>query len=337
MYYLEDLDGRTYAVKAIFNVKKDIDGDCVINSEILPNKVNNVFLRRLVPFWKLKNGSETYTIVVSEAKTFGNKLAKNIRAIPEWINKLDSTREHYLTKPGSRTIEALLEIVFANTGYEYEVVGKFDTIWIEGFGNGDSRLECFKRVLSRFDVEFYLKGTRTIVVQKKIGEKKDAVIHRRLNMSNLSKSIDCENFYTKATGFANYDEGAAEEHPGFEDWEFYKVSETYTSPLAKVIGEREAPPIKDGRIYSSDYLIYKLKEKVDKSIIITVETKVIMMSGRPDPEYKKINVGDTVLLKDTTIGLSEDIRIVQKNTVEDYNGKVLDIDFVLNTSNLNVF
>lgn len=334
MFYLENLEGDFFPFVSDYALEEDTLGNTVLSADIQASETNNEFLKYLSTLWRLTDRNDDFTIVLVDSQNKGKSLTKRIKAIPTWVDKLESTRENVLYEPKSYSLDTLLFIIFYGTGYTYVIEDSFGSIWIEGFGNGDTRLSMLKRVLKRYDAEIeFSQGTCTF--KKRIGKEKDVFLHHRVNLSNLSKSVDCQNFYTVATGFGDYKEGAAEESGKGEDWQHHNLKETYVSPLVKLLGEREAPPIKDGRITSVDTMQRALKELVDNSIVITIEANILNLKFKTSVLENRdpiIEIGDVVKLNDDVARIYNQIRAIKKTTKYDHKGNVLNIDYVFSTS-----
>src|SRR5690625_2515501 len=107
----------------------------------------------------------------------------------------------------------------------------------------------------------------------------------------------------------------------------------YTSPLAKVIGIRHAPPIKDGRVKHASVMDKALKELVDESLKISVTADIhdLRRQGYPlaQPE-----LGDRVFLIDERIGLDEEVRVVDISITRNWRGEVIDLNLTFGSEGI---
>src|SRR5690606_25252281 len=111
----------------------------------------------------------------------------------------------------------------------------------------------------------------------------------KLNASNISQEIDASEMYTYIRGYGDYEEGT-------EDLEHNAgLIREYTSPLANLIGIREAPPIKDGRITDVGTMDEALKKVVDESLKISVQANIHDLTKQGYP-VGQAELGDRVFL-----------------------------------------
>src|SRR5690606_36216715 len=211
--------------------------------------------------------------------------------------------------------------IFADTGFNFVLVDSFDAVQWEGFGGGESRLETFKRAIERYKCEFRIVGN-TVYIEKQIGRDTQFQYRYRLNASNITQENDASAMWTYAKGYGDYDDGGEDGEGG--GWEEAKLIREYTSPLAKIIGIRHAPPIKDGRIKVASTMDASLKELVDESLKISVSADIhdLRKQGYPlaQPE-----LGDRVFLIDERIGLDEEVRVVDMKIMRNWKGEVIDL------------
>src|SRR5699024_4386649 len=128
--------------------------------------------------------------------------------------------------------------IFKGTGFTFVLNGNFSAVEWEGFGDGETKRETFKRALNRYKCEFRIVGN-TVYLESQIGRDTNIMYRHKLNASNIIQEIDANELWTFARGYGNYDD--------IDGWESAKLIREYTSPLASIIGPRHAPPIKDGR------------------------------------------------------------------------------------------
>src|SRR5699024_4728706 len=108
----------------------------------------------------------------------------------------------------------------------------------------------------------------------------------------------------------------------------------YTSPLAKIVGKREAPPIKDGRIKKKSTMEQSLKELVDESLMISISTDIHDLR-KQGYALAQPEVGDRVFIIDERIGLEEEIRITDISVTKDWKGNVIDLKLTVGSGNLS--
>ncbi|WP_424685151.1 phage tail protein [Enterococcus sp.] len=321
--YVRDLNGEEYPLMATYTINDEINGNMDMSIEVLPVKVNQPFLADVDKLWEIVTDSdETYKVIYTKSQGSGQTAIKTLRAIPKLYDDMERTRV-YEKYDGSMAIEDLLRIVFAPLDYTFRLVGAWTNIEIEGFGDGDTCLAMFQRVLSRIGAEFTFTG-QSVTIREQIGTDSEVMYRHRLNASNIVQEVDAQNYYTYARGFGNFPESEPENA---------KLKRTYTSPLISLLGRREAPPIKDGRITNSATMDKALKKLVDESIKISVSADLVDLRDKNYP-YAQSNLGDRVILIDERIGLSEEVRVVARSITRDWRGRILDLRFTFGTQAL---
>jgi hypothetical protein len=141
----------------------------------------------------------------------------------------------------------------------------------------------------------------------------------KLNASNISQENDGFGYWTYAKGFGDYADG--------EEFNAKLIRE-YTSPLAKVIGKREAPPIYDGRITQTATMDEQLKELVDTSLQISVSADITDLR-KQGYALAQPELGDRFFLIDERIGLNDEVRANYISVTRDWQGNVLDLKLTL--------
>ena len=323
--YLRDLNKVEYPVMATHKISDEINGNITLSADIYPNKVNAQFMSGLSEFWEIVTDDEVvYKILYCKTKGKGNKQFKSIKATPKAFDDLDTSRV-YARYDGSKAVDELFRIIFQNTNYSYRLLGNWNNIKVEGFGEGDTRLAMFQYVINRIGAEFYFTGN-SFTIQDKIGQDTDIMYRYQLNASNIVHEVDGQQYYTFARGYGDY----REDNQG---WQKAKLVKDYTSPLASIIGTREAPPIKNGNITSSATMDLNLKNLVDNSIKISVTADLIDLRKKNYP-YAQSGLGDRVFLIDERIKLNETVRVAKREITKDWRGEIIDINFTFGSQSL---
>jgi len=324
--YVRDLEGNEYAVMCTYTIEDELNGNTSLSAVLEPNKPNLEFLDDITEMWELVDDSGAeYKIIYVQKQGQGDMLNAQIRAIPLFFD--DFTRERvYEEYNESMTASRAFNAIFKDSGYFHELRGDFKSQEWESFGGGESRLEMFKRALNRYKAEFEIEGN-TIYIDNLVGRDTDIMYRHRLNASNIMQEIDASELYTYARGYGDYEESES------GGWENAKLEREYTSPLAKIMGIRHAPPIKDGRITTKDTLDEQLKELVDESLKISVTAGVhdLTRQGYPIAQAKN---GDRVFLIDERIGLQEEVRVVNRQITRDWRGRILDISLTFGSQTI---
>lgn len=327
--YVRDLEEREYILQATSVNDKELNGNQSIFIRILPTKVNEQFINDISEMWEVVDHDEvTHKIVYFKKQGEGNSLTVEIRGVPKIFDDLDTSRI-YERYDQHMTANACFNLIFNGTGYHYVLVDSFEAVQWEGLGDGETRLESFKRALERYKCEFEIRGN-TVYLKKLIGRDTSFQYRYRLNASNIIQENDATQYWTYARGYGDYGDGE-----GGEDWQNHKLFREYTSPLANIptIGIREAPPIKNGNITDGDHLYNQLKKLVDESLKISVSATIHDLR-KQGYALAQPELGDRVFLIDERIGLNDEVRVSFISITRDWRGNVIDLHLTLGSPGL---
>src|SRR5699024_2286611 len=357
-----DLKGNEYTLQSTSENEGEVNGNQSFSATILPTKTNLAFIHDISEMWnvvdhddvehkiiyckrrgvgnferEIKQRTTKETFFLSPNQTGevertipgseGNKLLTvDIKAIPLFFDVLDNDRiydrydEHI---PAQRAFNR----IFEGTGFTFVLGSNFSAVEWEGFGDGETKLETFKRALNRYKWEFKIVG-RTVCLETQIGRETQSMYRHRLNASNIEQEIDANEMWTYAKGYGNYEDGED------EGWETAKLVREYTSPLADIIGIRHAPPTKDGRVTSKSVMDASLKQLVDESLKISLSADIhdLRKQGYPVAQSE---LGDRVFLIDERIGLNEEIRVIAQSIKRDWKGNILDLNITFGSEGLS--
>lgn len=319
--YLRDLEGNEYALDSSIRKSRSLNGNRSLTFVVYPTKTNKRFINEIGELWQLiDNDEHVWTIIYVAPEGRGDSLNVQVKAIPQMFDHLNTTRLYDELNEHMTAHEAFTYI-FNETPYSFRLMDTFLAIQWEGFGGGKTRLEQFKDALNRYEAEFTVVGNE-VRLYKQIGRDTEFMYHYKLNASNISKESDAGELWTVARGYGDYEAGGT---PNLE--------REYRSPLADVLGERHAPPLKDGRITNVNTMDAKLKQLVDNSLKVSVKATLhdLRKQGYPlaQPE-----LGDRVFLIDDRINLKDEMRVVDIQEVEDYEGELLNFEVTLGSEEL---
>lgn len=304
----------------------ELNGNQVLTLTLFPNKVNDSFIRDIDNMWEIEYYGTPFKVVYTKKHTIGDSFYIDVRAIHSALDNLDSIRT-YERYDGSITSQRAFAMTFDGTEYRFELLDQFSAIEIEGLGDGETKLESFKRLLNRFGAEFYISG-RTFYISNNIGRDTDFEYRYKLNASNVQEETDGTTTYTYAKGYGDYDEN---EENVFEN---AKIKRTYESPLSNILGRRHGPVVKKGSYKTNSAVDKALKELVDNSVTISVSADVKDLREQGYP-YAQPEVGDRVFLNDERIDFNQEVRVVELNITRYANGKVRDINVVFGNQKLS--
>ncbi|HDE8035352.1 TPA: peptidase, partial [Staphylococcus aureus] len=137
---------------------KKVNADGVLTFDILEDKytyevINAIGKRWIVSHVEGENDKKEYVITVIDRKSEGDRQLVECTAREIPIDKLMIDRI-YVNVTGSFTVERYFNIVFQGTGMLFEVEGKVKSSKFENGGEGDTRLEMFKKGLEHFGLEY---------------------------------------------------------------------------------------------------------------------------------------------------------------------------------------
>src|SRR5690625_2850986 len=322
-----DLEGNEYPLQATTTNDYELNGNQFLNFRILPSKVNELFIHDITEMWEVVDlDGIKHKIVYLRKSGEGKKLAVQVKAIPKIYDDLDSQRI-YERYDQHMTAQACFTLIFDGSGYNFVLVDSFDAVQWEGFGEGDTRLTLFKNALNRYDAEFRIQGN-TVYIEKVIGRDTQFQYRYRLNASNIVQENDATAYYTYARGYGDYGDGE-----GGEDWQNAKLIREYTSPIARILGIREAPPIKNGNITTTETMDEQLKTLVDESLKISVSATIHDLR-KQGYALAQPELGDRVFLIDERIGLDAEVRVVDMSITRTWKGEVIDLSLTFGTPGL---
>lgn len=324
MLNLRDLNGGVYIAEGTSTLEENLSSDITINFELPYTEVNKDFIYNIGAHWKVSgvkgaNDRTEYVIKYVNRKTLGGKPFVECTAMTLFMEKIKTTNL-YNYYEGEYTLELMLNTIFNGTGFSYQVKEVFDnSLYIETFGNGESRLEVFKKVLELWQLEFVINGD-VIELYKKIIRKPDYFLHDNLNATNISLEEDASEFYTYAKGYGDINSGEPLNTAG--------VSAIYEHPLANVVGRKEAPPViiennDDTSPYASviqEKIIAECKRVVDNSLKITITSDFLALKEYPEA-YPKL--GDEITFVASNIDYDAIVRLVGISTKRNHKGDVL--------------
>ncbi|PKE52705.1 hypothetical protein CW676_08325 [Macrococcoides caseolyticum] len=318
MLIITDLKNNTHALLANKTIKKELNGDHTIELEVHQQKNNALNLNSISEMWTVTYKNIDYKIVYIDKIPKGNSFYLKLRGKPLFYDEF-STSVIHPRRNGSITFSEAFKLIFANTSFTPILEAQRTATTWDGFGNGLSRLDLFKKAIDKFNVEFEVVGSR-VYLRDMIGNDTNFLYKYKLNASNISKSIDATSYYTHRKGFGNFKEG---------EEDYYNKSllkRAYTSKLASIIGVREmSPPIIDGRIKDAAYMDKLLKESVDESLNVTVSATLHDLR-KQGYAHGIPTVGDRTFLLDERIDLKQEVRVTgieerydEKDVLKDCN------------------
>jgi len=325
--HITDLTGKQYPAQLTSTLDAELNGNQSLSATILPTKVNKDFIDDITEMWTITDhDSVEHRIIHVVRRGKGDDMTVDIKAIPLFYDVMDTLRI-YDRYDEHMTAQLAFSRIFEDTGFSFTLNGSFDAVQWEGFGDGETRLETFKRSLERYKCEFRIVGN-IVYLEHQIGNDTNHQYRHKLNASNIVQEVDANELWTYAKGYGDYGDGG-----GGEDWQNAKLTREYTSPLAKIIGIRHAPPIKNGNITTKAQMDAQLKTLVDESLKISITANIHDLTRQNYP-IAQSQLGDRVFVIDERIGLDEEVRIVNKSITRNWRGDILDVNLTFGSEGL---
>ena len=327
--FIRDLEGNEYFLQGIVKHDQELNGDERIDIDIEYTDMNSEFLKKQddLKMWIILFEGKEYRIISSKQTGFGNKYQISVTAILYMLDWLNTSRI-YQRIDESLTVTEAFNIVFNDTPFTYSTVEAAPSSRFEGIGEGETRLEIFKTFIERYGYEFLIVGN-TVYLHNQIGNDANFEYRYKVNAQDISKEVDASEMWTHAKGYGNY----SDDDENTDVIDKAKLKREYTSPLADIIGIREAPPIRDGRVTKQATMDANLKKIVDESVQISFTADIYDMSQQ-GYNYQHAVIGDRVFLVDERIGLDTEIRVVKiSKSVNDLE-QILDMEITFGTGNM---
>lgn len=326
--YVIDLEGEEYMLQADSENEGENSGNQSFSATIYNTQTNRLFIEDIAEMWRVVDHDDVeHKIIYAKRSGIGDSLKVEIKAVPLFFDTMDNLRI-YKRYDEHMTAKKAFDRIFEDTGFGYNLVDNFDAVEWEGFGEGETKLETFKRALDRYKCEFRIVGN-TINLEKQIGRDTQFMYRYRLNASNIEQEIDAEEMWTYARGYGDYGDGE-----GGDDWEDAELERDYTSPLADVLGKRHAPPIKNGNITTKKKMDEELKKLVDESLKISITADVYDLQEQGYP-IAQSQLGDRVFVIDERIGLKEEVRVQEQTIKRNWKGEVIGLNITFGSENLS--
>ena len=111
----------------------------------------------------------------------------------DWLN----TSRIYQRIDESLTVTEAFNTVFNNTPFTYSTVESAPSNSFEGIGEGETRLEIFKKFIDRYGYEFNIVGN-VVYLQNKLGNDANFEYRYKVNTQDITKEVDASEMWTHA-------------------------------------------------------------------------------------------------------------------------------------------
>lgn len=268
---ITDLNGNTELLTNFkgFTRKRRVNGERTIESTILPDDKNAHSYRMVATESILEFDGEDYIIKLMEHISKGTKTQKTVEGVHRFFNDMINAVQ-YKNHNGSMTFEAACQFVFEDTPYSYIIIGGgFNAQTFENFGR-QNRLALFKKLLERYDSEFYINGS-TIFFKKEIGVKTDFQYRFGHNIKAISVQDNSHDLVTVIKGYGGTPNDNGE----------YPVEVEYRSPNIDKFGEWHGDPVFDERFTTEPGMLAHLEKIImdEPQLSVTIDFAELQASG----------------------------------------------------------
>ena len=323
--FIRDLQNNEYFLEAEVSHDQELNGDERIDIDIPYTDNNEEFLTKHddLKMWIVLFENKEYRIISSKKSGFGNKYKISVTGILyilDWLN----TNRIYPKINASLTTKEAFDLVFNGSPFTYVLTANAPSESFDGLGEGETKLETFKKFLDRYGYEMDIVGN-VVYLKSLVGNDTNFEYRYKVNASNITQDVNAGDLWTYAAGYADFPD---DEEDAINK---AKIKREYISPLESVIGtRRHAPLTTDGRIKHANVLDKALKKLVDGSVQISFSADITDMSDK-GYDYQHAVVGDRVFLVDERIGLNTEIRVVQISRKLSANEKLRSMEITFGT------
>lgn len=259
-------------------INEEVNGDFSLACLVL-NTVNNQYAWDLV---------EEESIVEYEGHEFRIKqiaketYRKTVMAPHVFFDLID--HPVYDIKGGTMYVRDAFSFALKGTGWTFEVVDNIPPQLIFNFGESNT-LALIKEACNVFGCEIKIEAGKHLKVYKQIGKDDDYQFRYKHNIKAIKESVDTTKLATVIRGYGGNG-----------------LVVTYTSPNAKVFGERHAEPIRDDNIIDAVTMTETLKRTLNDVPDASIELDAILLEGA--------ELGDKVWLIHEKQGIEFQTRIM---------------------------
>ena len=321
---LESIDGKEYVLEDV-SVERVLrlnnDNSVTVKAPYTPHNLD--IFHKMDKRWKFylnDMGDNDYYIV--DDITFNavdNGTDLEFFAISKFNDDLRQDMI-YEEHSGSNTALKWVEMIDKWSKYNVRLgVDGLHAISIESFGLFSVR-EGLEIICNKYDLEFYLnKSSNTIVLTRTVGNVLDDYVKYEVNLGDVTKSMNFTDFSTYGKGYGAFKDPDKPELGRYET--------EYTSPLASIYGKLPITPVSDERFTILDNLKTEIKNRVDNSIVESIEIDVDDLYMF---KHTNISVGDSLPMIDPRLDFHKDVRVFE--IVEQWNeqNELTDIEYTLN-------
>lgn len=338
--FIRDLEGNEYFLDGVIKHEDELNGDERIDMDIEYTDRNAEFLSKQqdLSMWIIIFENKEYRIISCNQTGYGDKFRVSVTGI---LYMLDWLNTHRIEEriDASLTPTNAFNIIFDNTPFKYVIVTPTNSERFEGIGEGETKLERLKTFIERYGYEFKIVDN-IMYFYSQIGNDTNFEYRYKVNADDITKEVDASEMYTFVRGYGDYrEDGGTESETDSDPTKVAKLkpgtmdNNPYISPLAKIIGIREGPSVRNANIKDPELLLKYMKKVVEESIKISFTANIHDMSNA-GYDYQHAVKGDRVFLVDERIGLDQEIRVVKIDREVNHLGQLLNIEVTFGSDNI---
>lgn len=321
--------GKAYPVYVDTESTNKVSEGEEISFTLTENQNTHGVINAISKMWKVSNVAgpndyNIYTVTMIDRYNAHEKKKVTVKAINKYSDDMKVTR-FYDNITGSRTAKSYFDEVFKrlktkDKAYKYKMEQGVPAISWENAGDGDSIEDMFMNGLQRYGLEYeYDAQNKTFILKPYVSKKVGYYISSKVNANNIKIEEDAGEGYTYIRGYGDYDDETKFQEGALQI--------TFEHPLMSVIGKREAPPLKDGRIKKIETMKDRLESIVDSSLKVSLSLDFIYLKKHFPKAIAR--PGDIVPIREDVTDISQDARIIEVTTKRDINNEIVAQDVVL--------
>ena len=309
MLNLIDEKGKKYGAIAEVKETNGVNGERSLVGTIY---TNDEVIDGIDRGWQILWKGEKYYIIFSMPVDLGETVEVQFDAVHQFFYDFSKSAVEEQLSDGSHTMQAYLDFIFKNSGYNFRLDAQVNAFEKQSFGY-KNRLALFNDVIKSAGVEFTVNGNVVRIINR-VGNDLSTIVKKGFNLNELKIEKNIGDFITHMAGFGKwYDE---------ENHDKGRLTASYTSPLAEIYGKRDGDPVVDERYTNKENLTARLKEEVENSynISVTIDMEDLTRAGY---EYKQPRAGDSIMAINEDLNFSRKIRIISYTSYYDTNDELI--------------
>ena len=309
MLNLIDEKGKKYGAIAEVKETNGVNGERSLAGTIY---TNDEVIDGIDRGWQILWKGEKYYIIFSMPVDLGETVEVQFDAVHQFFYDFSKSAVEEQLSDGSHTMQAYLDFIFKNSGYNFRLDAQVNAFEKQSFGY-KNRLALFNDVIKSAGVEFTVNGNVVRIINR-VGNDLSTIVKKGFNLNELKIEKNIGDFITHMAGFGKWNDE--------EDHAKGRLTASYTSPLAEIYGKRDGDPVVDERYTNKENLIARLKEEVENSynISVTIDMEDLTRAGY---EYKQPRAGDSIMAINEDLNFSRKIRIISYTSYYDTNDELI--------------